>query len=146
MILLHGNYTLHCIACSSSFVTNSSAFNRVRAALASVAAGEFVVVCDGEDRENEGDLIIAADKATPEKLAFMVNETSGLICVGVEGWRVDELRLPQMVERNSESHQTAFTVSIDYKVGTSTGISAGDRAATLRAVCDRKVAPEDFSR
>jgi 3,4-dihydroxy 2-butanone 4-phosphate synthase/GTP cyclohydrolase II len=118
----------------------------VEAAIAAIREGKFVVVNDGEDRENEGDLIIAAEKATAEKLAFMVNETSGLICIGLQGERIDELQLPQMVQRNTESHQTAFTVSVDYKVGTSTGISAADRAATIRALADRKVGTEDFSK
>ena len=83
---------------------------RVERALAAIRAGEFVVVTDGSDRENEGDLIIAAEKATPEKIAFMVNETSGLICVGVGAARLNELELPQMVAQNTESHGTAFTV------------------------------------
>jgi 3,4-dihydroxy 2-butanone 4-phosphate synthase/GTP cyclohydrolase II len=119
---------------------------RMERVLAAVARGEFVVVVDGEERENEGDLIIAAEHATPERLAFMVNETSGLICVGVEGKRAEELELPQMVAKNTESHGTAFTVSVDYKIGTSTGISAGDRSATIRALADPHVSPADFSR
>lgn len=101
---------------------------------------------DGEDRENEGDLIIAAEKATEERIAFMVEETSGLICCGVTGERVDELGLPQMVTRNTESHGTAFTVSVDYKHGTTTGISASDRAITLRALADPKAQADDFLR
>jgi 3,4-dihydroxy 2-butanone 4-phosphate synthase/GTP cyclohydrolase II len=85
--------------------------SRVKRALSAIRSGEFVVVTDGADRENEGDLIIAAEKATPEKIAFMVNETSGLICVGVEAARLNDLKLPQMVVQNTESHATAFTVS-----------------------------------
>lgn len=119
---------------------------RVERAVAAIARGEFVVVMDGEDRENEGDLIIAAEKATPEHLAFMVNETSGIICVGLAPERVDELKLPQMVIRNTESHQTAFTHSVDYKIGTSTGISAADRAITIRALADKSAKAEDFAR
>lgn len=119
---------------------------RMGKALNAIRAGEFVVVLDSEDRENEGDLIIAAEKATADKLAFMVNETSGLICVGMTGERIDELRLPQMVQRNSESHQTAFTVSVDYNIGTSTGISAHDRAATIHALADRRCGHELFAR
>lgn len=119
---------------------------RMDRVLAAVARGEFVIVVDGEERENEGDLIIAAEHATPERLAFMVNETSGLICVGIEGKRAEELELPQMVAKNTESHGTAFTVSVDYKIGTSTGISAGDRSATIRALADPKVLPSEFSR
>lgn len=118
----------------------------VETALASVAAGEFVVVVDGDDRENEGDLIIAAEKATPERLAFMVNETSGLICVGVTEERVKQLELPQMVSQNTEAHATAFTHSVDYLIGTTTGISAGDRALTIKALADEKVKPAELSR
>ena len=87
--------------------------NSVEQGLAALRKGDFVVVTDGSDRENEGDLIIAAEKATPEKIAFMVNETSGLICVGLEGDRLDELKLPQMVTQNTDPHATAFTV-IDF--------------------------------
>lgn len=118
----------------------------IEATLSAVRRGEFVVVVDDEDRENEGDLIIAAEKATAEKIAFMVNETSGLICVGMQEDRINELKLPQMVAHNTESHGTAFTHSIDYLVGTTTGISASDRAATLRAICDRKNGPTQFAR
>jgi hypothetical protein len=92
----------------------------VERALTALRAGEFVVVTDGSDRENEGDLIIAAEKATPEKIAFMVNETSGLICVGVESARLAELELPQMVVRNTESHATAFTVRASIRTERST--------------------------
>ena len=96
--------------------------------------GAFIVVTDGANREDEGDLIIAAEHATPEKIAFMVNVTSGIICVGMTSARCEELDLPQMVTRNTESHQTAFTVTVDYKHGTTTGISAADRATTIRAL------------
>jgi len=119
---------------------------RVEQAVEAFRRGEFLVVMDSEDRENEGDLIVAAEKATPEKIAFMVNNTSGIICVGMSAARVDELQLPQMVKKNTESHGTAFTHSVDYKVGTTTGISAADRAATIRALVDPSVQPDDFSR
>lgn len=119
---------------------------RVEEAAAAIARGEFVVVADDEDRENEGDLIIAADAVTPEKIAFMVRHTSGLICVGITNERADELQLPLMVTQNTESMGTAFTVSIDLRDGTSTGISAADRARTIQALADEAVRPDAFAR
>ncbi len=115
-------------------------------ALDAMRRGEFVLVVDNEDRENEGDLIIAAEKVTPERIAFMVRYTSGLICLPTTGERLDELELPLMVIDNTEAHNTAFTVSIDYLKGTTTGISAPDRARTIRAVVDPSAKPSDFSR
>ena len=119
---------------------------RVEAAVTAIAQGEFVVVADDHDRENEGDLIIAADAVTAEKIAFMVRHTSGLICVGITNERADELQLPLMVAQNTEAMGTAFTVSIDFLAGNSTGISAADRARTIRALGDPGVRPEEFSR
>jgi len=119
---------------------------RVEAAVAAIADGEFVLVVDDEERENEGDLIIAAERATAEKIAFMVRHTSGLICAPLEGSRLDELALPLMVLENTDSHKTAFTVSVDFVPGTSTGISAADRAATLRALADPATRPGDLAR
>ena len=121
-------------------------FSKIRSALRTLASGQFVVVADDEGRENEGDLIIPASAATPEKIAFMVRHTSGLLCVGARGERLDELELPLMVPQNSESHQTAFTVSVDYRRGTTTGISAADRCATIRALADRSVGASGFAR
>lgn len=115
-------------------------------ALDAMRRGEFVLVVDNEDRENEGDLIIAAEMVTPERIAFMVRYTSGLICLPTTGERLDELELPLMVIDNTEAHNTAFTVSIDYLKGTTTGISAADRARTIRAVVDPESKPSDFSR
>jgi len=130
--------------------SDEAAFARVAKAVAAIKTGGFVVVADAGDRENEGDLIIAAEMATSEKLAFMVNQTSGLICVGVAPARLDELKLPQMVDQNTEHHGTAFTVSVDLKFpaaqGKHTGISASDRAATIRAIADPEVKAEQFSR
>ncbi len=120
--------------------------NTIPEAVEALKAGEFVLVIDNENRENEGDLIIAAEAATEAKIAFMVRYTSGLICLSTTGERLDELDLPLMVMDNTEAHQTAFTISIDYKIGTTTGISAGDRAATIRAVADPHTASSDFSR
>ena len=121
-------------------------FATVEEAIEEIANGAFVLVVDDEDRENEGDLILAAEKATPEKLAFMVRHTSGLVCLPAEGSRIDELELPLMVVENTDSHKTAFTVSIDYARGTTTGISAADRAATIRAFVDPSAVAADFHR
>jgi len=115
-------------------------------ALAEFAKGEIVIVVDDEDRENEGDLILAAEFATPEKIAFFAKEASGLICLSMTAERLDELDLPQMVQRNDEAMRTAFTVSIDYRHGTTTGMSAADRAATITKAVDPSVISSDFSR
>jgi 3,4-dihydroxy-2-butanone 4-phosphate synthase len=93
-----------------------------------------VVVADSADREDEGDLILAAENATPEALAFMIRYTSGIVCVPLPGDRLRELGLPLMVAQNTESQGTEFTVSVDLKLGTTTGISAADRAATIRGL------------
>src|SRR5256714_6335192 len=118
----------------------------VEQAIAAIARGEFVVVLDDEDRENEGDLIMAAEFATPAAIAFMVRHTSGLVCVGMTGNRLDELDIPLMVPAGSEALGTAFTVSVDYRHGTTTGISSADRAASIRALVDPLAAPSDFAR
>jgi len=118
----------------------------IEEALAAIAAGEFVLVLDDEDRENEGDLILAAELATKERIAFMVRHTSGLICVPVMGERLDDLGLPLMVLENTDSHETAFTVSVDVVEGTTTGISAADRARTIRALVNPNTRPADLAR
>lgn len=115
-------------------------------ALKAFKNGGFIVVTDDEDRENEGDLVLAAEHATPEKLAFMVRHTSGLICVPMTRERLEELDLPLMVAENTENHRTAFTVSVDVKKGTTTGISAADRAKTIRALANPKSKKTDFNR
>lgn len=120
--------------------------DRIEVALAAMARGSLVVVVDDEDRENEGDLIMAAEKATPEAIAFMVRWTSGVLCVALSGQRLDELQLPLMVSRGNDSMQTAFTVTVDYRHGTSTGISAADRALTIRALVDAQATAGDFNR
>ncbi|MEU1121453.1 MULTISPECIES: bifunctional 3,4-dihydroxy-2-butanone-4-phosphate synthase/GTP cyclohydrolase II [unclassified Streptomyces] len=120
----------------------------VEKAVADIAAGRPVVVVDDEDRENEGDLVIAAEKATPEIVAFMMSECRGLICAPMEPLELDRLRLPQMVEHNTESMSTAFTVSVDASAahGVSTGISAADRATTLRLLASGEAVADDFVR
>ncbi len=114
--------------------------------VADLAAGRMVIVLDDEDRENEGDLIMAAEHATPDAVAFMIRYTSGIICVPMDEERLARLELPQMVPANSESHRTAFTVSVDYRHGTTTGVSSADRAATIRALANLKSLATDFAR
>ncbi|POX38223.1 bifunctional 3,4-dihydroxy-2-butanone-4-phosphate synthase/GTP cyclohydrolase II [Streptomyces sp. Ru73] len=120
----------------------------VERAIADIAAGRPVVVVDDESRENEGDLVLAAEMATPEIVAFMMSECRGLICAPMEGDELDRLELPQMVQHNTESMQTAFTVSVDAtgEHGVTTGISAADRATTLRLLASGESAPGDFVR
>ena len=114
-------------------------------ALEDLTAGKFVIVVDDEGRENEGDLFLFAEHATPAAIAFMVTHARGLVCVPMQGERLDELQIPNLRSRNSPSPQpTAFTTSVDYKPGTSTGISAFDRSATIRALVDPDVLPSDF--
>jgi 3,4-dihydroxy 2-butanone 4-phosphate synthase/GTP cyclohydrolase II len=115
-------------------------------ALAQLRRGGMVVVVDDEDRENEGDLIMAAEDVTAESMAFFLEYTSGIFCVPLESQRADELDLPLMVVANTEAQRTAFTVSVDYRHGTTTGISAGDRAATIRALIDPETKPNDLNR
>ncbi|MEU6540090.1 GTP cyclohydrolase II [Streptomyces sp. NPDC047000] len=120
----------------------------VERAVADIAAGRPVVVVDDEDRENEGDLVMAAEKITPEIVAFMMSECRGLICVPLEGGELDRLELPQMVQDNTESMKTAFTVSVDASAahGVTTGISAADRATTIRLLASGTAGPADLVR
>ena len=116
-------------------------------AVEAIRNGEFVLVTDDEARENEGDLVMAAEKATSQTIAFMVRHTSGVICVPATGQRLDALGLPLMVRENTESHRTAFTVSVDSAHDDlSTGISAADRAATIRAIADPATRPDQLTR
>lgn len=124
----------------------STQFSSIEDAIRAIAAGRFVVVVDDESRENEGDLILAAEKATADKIAFMIRHTSGIVCAPLTGERIRALDLPQMVQHNTESHATAFTISVDFKHETSTGISAADRARTLQALAGHNSRPEDFAR
>ncbi|MDQ2960036.1 MAG: bifunctional 3,4-dihydroxy-2-butanone-4-phosphate synthase/GTP cyclohydrolase II [Candidatus Dormibacteraeota bacterium] len=116
-------------------------------AIADIRDGRFVIIVDDEDRENEGDLAIAADRITPEAVNFMATEARGLVCVACEGWRLDELGLSAMVAQNTSQFGTAFTVSIDaVGRGVTTGISAFDRATTIRLLCDEHARPLDFAK
>jgi len=121
-------------------------FAAIEAAIAAIKRGEIVVVVDDADRENEGDLIMAAEAATPEAIAFFVRHASGVIVMSMTGERLDELELPLMVPLNTERHRTAFTVSVDARAGVTTGISAVDRATTIRALVDPATKPADLAR
>ena len=118
----------------------------IEQAIEEIKAGRMVVVVDDEARENEGDIIVAAAKTTSEHIAFMVRHCSGIICVPMEAERLDELNLPLMAPDNSDSMGTAFTISVDARAGTTTGISAGDRAATVAALIDPDTRPHDLGR
>jgi len=123
-----------------------SRFDSIERAVADIAAGKAVVVVDDESRENEGDLIFAAEKATPELVAFMIRYTSGYICVPLTGPDCDRLGLPPMYAINQDKHGTAYTVSVDAREGVSTGISAADRATTMRLLADPVATTDKFNR
>jgi 3,4-dihydroxy 2-butanone 4-phosphate synthase/GTP cyclohydrolase II len=123
-----------------------SKFDSIERAVADIAAGKAVVVVDDEDRENEGDLIFAAEKATPELLAFMVRHTSGYVCVPLTGEVCDRLGLPPMYSTNQDKHGTAYTVTVDAREGVGTGISASDRATTAKLLADPSAGAQSFSR
>ncbi len=121
-------------------------FEAIERAVADLKAGKAVVVVDDEDRENEGDLIFAAEMATPELVSFMVRYTSGYICVALTESECDRLDLPPMHHTNADSFRTAFTVTVDAKAGITTGISAADRAHTIRLLADATTGPGDLVR
>jgi len=120
--------------------------SNLQKALDAYKNGDLIIVTDDADRENEGDLMLLAERATPEKVAFMVRHTTGILCVALTQERARTLRLPLMVEENQDSKKTAFTVSVDYKVGLTTGVSATERANTVRALADGTVTHSDFIR
>src|SRR5580700_7489305 len=121
-------------------------FTDIETALERIARGEPVVVVDDDDRENEGDLILAAEKATPDAIAFILRHTSGVLCVALPGARCDALNLPPMVALGEDAHGTAFTVTVDARRGVTTGISAADRAVTIRALAAEASTAADFVR
>jgi len=125
---------------------SESGLDPIEDVIAAIGRGEIVVMVDDEDRENEGDFIMAAEYATPEKLAFIVRYSTGVICAPLTDERCEELRLPLMVEQNTESQRTAYTVTVDVIEGTTTGISAADRAATVRAIANPDVTFKAFAR
>ena len=115
-------------------------------AIEEIRRGKMLIICDDEDRENEGDLYLPAEKVSAEAVTFMATKGRGLICLALTGHRLDELQVPLMVAANTDHQRTAFTVSIDARKGVTTGISAADRATTIRTVIDPATAPEDLSR
>ena len=123
-----------------------TSFDAIEDAVADIRAGRLVIVVDDEDRENEGDFIGAAEKITPERINFMTKEGRGLICASITPERAEALDLDLMVESNSALYNTPFTVSVDYTPGTTTGISAADRAKTIRALADPQASAFDFAR
>ena len=120
--------------------------SNLQRALDAYKNGDLIIVTDDADRENEGDLMILAEKATPEKVAFMVRHTTGILCVAMTQERARQLHLPLMVEENQDSKKTAFTVSVDYKPGITTGVSAQERSNTVRALADLSSVATDFIR
>lgn len=124
---------------------NDLRIHSIEEALEDLKAGKAIVVVDDEDRENEGDIIVLADRATPEMINFMITEARGLVCVPITQERAEQLDLPPMVSHNTDYHGTAFTVSVDH-VSTSTGISAHERASTVRGLIDPGAKPSDFRR
>ena len=124
----------------------TSPFAPIDAAVEAIRRGEMVIVVDDEDRENEGDLTMAAEKVTPEAINFMAKHGRGLICLPMTGERLDKLEIPLVVTNNSTRFETAFCVGIEAKRGTSTGISAADRAATVKAAINPKTKPSDLAR
>ena len=123
-----------------------SIFSTIPEAIDEIRRGHIVLVVDDADRENEGDFIVAAESCTPEVINFMVTHGRGIVCLPCAAWRLDELGIPQMVTETTGGHEAAFTVSIDYRHGTTTGTSAHDRAVTARAVTDPGVSPQDFQK
>ncbi|MEP6719522.1 MAG: 3,4-dihydroxy-2-butanone-4-phosphate synthase, partial [bacterium] len=121
-------------------------FSSIEDAIAEIREGRMVIVVDDEDRENEGDLVCAAEKATPEIVNFMARHARGLICLPLTEERCDELHLTTQVADNTSYLGTAFTVSIDARKGVSTGISAADRATTIQAAVDPQTRPQDLAR
>src|SRR6186713_1142237 len=124
----------------------SGPFAPIEEAVAAIRAGEMIIVVDDEDRENEGDLVIAAEKVTPQAINFMARHARGLICLALTPERVEELHLPQQAVENTAVFGTAFTVSIDARKDITTGISAADRATTIHVAIDPKSKPTDLAR
>ena len=126
--------------------THRTGLDPVESAIAAMAAGQAVIVVDNEDRENEGDIIFAAEHATPALMGWTIRYSSGVICVPLDGERADALILPPMVEINEDAKGTAYTVSCDAAIGVSTGISATDRALTARILADPSSTPASITR
>jgi len=121
-------------------------FSNVKNAVKDFRKGKFVIVIDDKHRENEADLVLAAEKTNPQKINFMIKEARGLVCVPMLGKKLDELKLPLMTKINTEFTKCAFTISVDAKKGATTGISAYDRAKTIKALIDNKTKPSDLAK
>jgi 3,4-dihydroxy 2-butanone 4-phosphate synthase/GTP cyclohydrolase II len=121
-------------------------FSEIEQVIEDFRNGKFVIIVDDEDRENEGDLAFASQMCTPEKINFMARYARGLICIAMEGKRLEELQIPMMVTQNTSRFETAFTVSVEAREGTTTGISAADRSTTILKLVDPSAKPEDFVR
>ncbi len=121
------------------------AFDSIESAIKEIRDGRMVIVVDDEDRENEGDLTMAAERVTPEAINFVAREGRGLICVSLPGGRLDELKIPLMVSENTSLYETAFCVSVEARRGITSGVSAQDRATTIQALVDPKTRPEDLT-
>ncbi|KAF9539820.1 hypothetical protein EC957_004948 [Mortierella hygrophila] len=121
-------------------------FDSIEDAIKDIADGKFIIAVDNEDRENEGDLIMAAEKITTEQMAFLIRYSSGYVCVPAAPERLKELELPLMVPNNQELMKTAYTITVDYAHNTTTGISAHDRALTCRSLADPTKTSKDFNR
>jgi 3,4-dihydroxy 2-butanone 4-phosphate synthase / GTP cyclohydrolase II len=121
-------------------------FARIEDATAAMATGQILVIADGKGPDSEGSLVMAAEFVTAEKIAFFLAHTSGLVGVVVTGERLDELKIPLMVTNNGDSESTAFTVTVDYRHGMSSGVSAADRAATIKALISSDTRPADLTR
>lgn len=120
-------------------------FNTIEEAIQDIKEGKMVVIIDDENRENEGDIVVAAEKLTSEHINFMVKNARGLVCMPMSQYYIEKLKLEPMVYKNTDNHETAFTVSIDYRE-TTTGISAFERALTVQKVLQNNITPEDFRR
>ncbi|CCG24779.1 Rib3 3,4-Dihydroxy-2-butanone 4-phosphate synthase [Candida orthopsilosis Co 90-125] len=125
-------------------INMTQVFTPIEDALAAFKKGEFLVVMDDEDRENEGDLIMSAELITQEQMAFLVRHSSGYVCVPLSTERADKLDLRPMIQHQTDRHGTAYTVTCDYAEGTTTGISAHDRALTARSLANKDSKPDDF--
>ncbi len=123
-----------------------SGLSTIEAAVEDFRKGKIIIVVDDEDRENEGDMIFSAEKSTPELVNFLVRHARGLICVPMEGKRLEELGIEMMTNYNTSLHETAFTISVDYLIGTTTGISAFDRHKTIKALIGKKTNPNDLGK
>ncbi len=121
------------------------ALSKIKDAVNDFKKGKFLIVIDDKDRENEADLILSARKATPQKINFMIKNARGLVCVPISAQRLDELRIPLVTQNNTEFTKCAFTIPVDAKKGTTTGISAFDRAKTIKALTDVKTKPNDLA-